>query len=159
MRTLSYRLMTADDLPAVLHNERCGYSHPWSEANIADSLAGSGQNWVALVDETIVGHAFGSVIVDEGHVLNLCVAHSWQRQGVGRQLLNHLHRQLGQEGAKRIFLEVRESNVPARRLYESFGYQPVGIRKGYYPKAGGRENALVLSFDLDLDGQVGAGVL
>lgn len=143
-----FRHMRESDLDAVLKVERGAYSHPWSEASVRNCLGNSQDScWVLLSPEEpeeIIGHAICSVIFDEGHVLNLCIARDWQRLGFGRLLLDHIHDQLQKEGAEKIFLEVRSGNRAAYELYLSRGYRQVGVRKNYYPAAEGREDALVL---------------
>jgi len=86
--------------------------------------------------------------VDEAHVLNLCIDPSSQRLGLGRMLLEHMIMLARAANATIVLLEVRKSNKSAIQLYESQGFQRLGLRKGYYPADGGREDALVLGFDI-----------
>ena len=89
-----------------------------------------------------------SMAVDEAHVLNLCVDPELQRQGLGRRLLHHLIKLARAANATIVLLEVRKSNLPAIRLYDAEGFKRLGIRKNYYPAAGGREDAIVLGYDI-----------
>ena len=79
---------------------------------------------------------------DEGEILNLGVAPAHRRCGVGRALAIATLEQLSAAGVRQVFLEVRESNVAARRLYEALGFREVGRRDGYYRRP--REAAVIL---------------
>jgi [ribosomal protein S18]-alanine N-acetyltransferase len=88
--------------------------------------------------------------VDELHLLNLTVAPAHQGQGHARALLAHLAEAARARKAVQIWLEVRESNERARRLYERWGFESIGQRKGYYPAPHGqREHAVVMRWLLD----------
>jgi ribosomal-protein-alanine N-acetyltransferase len=138
------RPLQLEDLPDVLSNERNGYSFPWSEQSMRSCLDGGYRCWVGLQRGKIVCHGITSLVIDEGHLLNLCVGCRWQGQGLGFAMLNFLITDLETRQASVIFLEVRESNHAARALYAKNRFQVVGIRKGYYPNGGGREDALVM---------------
>ncbi|MDI3258256.1 MAG: ribosomal protein S18-alanine N-acetyltransferase [Sinobacteraceae bacterium] len=147
----SHRLlpMNAGHLPQVLAIERQAYAFPWTEGIFRDCLRAGYSGWV-LCDEndTVLGYALMSLAVDEAHVLNLCVDPACQRQGLGRFMLEHLMKLARASNATIVLLEVRKSNKAAIRLYESCGFQRIGLRRGYYPAEGGREDALVLGLDI-----------
>jgi ribosomal-protein-alanine N-acetyltransferase len=103
---------------------------------------------VVDVSGVIMGHGILSVGAGEGHVLNLCVRDSVRCRGIGRRLLSYLMDAARGSGAQDVFLEVRPSNTSAIRLYQSAGFQQIGIRRGYYQAAGGREDAVVLRLRL-----------
>ena len=77
------------------------------------------------------------------------VAARCQKQGLGARLLRHAMTVGKAARARRVLLEVRRSNASALGLYQHFGFRQVGVRKGYYPADGGREDALVLERDLE----------
>lgn len=84
-------------------------------------------------DGKLVGYAGLAVLPpDEAWVNTLAVRRTAQRQGVGRMLLEALLAQARQRGVHRVLLEVAVNNEPAQRLYEAFGFAPVGVRRGYY---------------------------
>ncbi len=142
------RELTPADLPQVLDIERQGYSHPWSEALFRDCFRPDYRPWALVEADSLLAYAVVAHLVDEAHLLNLCVArHSW-RSGAGRQLLRHLVAQAGHDGMARVLLEVRVSNQAAAELYRSEGFQQIGQRPGYYPGAAGPEDALVLALEL-----------
>jgi ribosomal-protein-alanine N-acetyltransferase len=73
---------------------------------------------------------------DELEILNLAVSPERRRQGLGRRLLQAALRLAAKGGIVNILLEVRAGNAPAVSLYESCGFQRVGLRKGYYADTG-----------------------
>jgi [ribosomal protein S18]-alanine N-acetyltransferase len=80
----------------------------------------------------------------EAHILNLCVNEGYRCRGVGRRLLGSLVERASAAGMADAYLEVRPSNTAAIRLYLSVGFEQVGMRRGYYQAANGREDAAVL---------------
>ncbi|HLY51612.1 MAG TPA: ribosomal protein S18-alanine N-acetyltransferase, partial [Steroidobacteraceae bacterium] len=96
----------------------------------------------------LIGYAVMMIAAGEAHLLNLSIARGRQQRGHGRSLLAHLVRVAREDGARLLFLEVRPSNQAARRLYSANGFEQIGVRRGYYPVAGGREDAWVYSLDL-----------
>jgi len=137
------RPMQPDDVPVVLELESSAYSHPWSEGILRDCLRVGYGCWVCECGDRIVGHVVMSVAVGEAHLLNICVAPSWQGRGLGRRLLRRMLRIARERGTDTMFLEVRASNQGARGLYESEGFSEIGRRRDYYPARRGSEDAIV----------------
>jgi ribosomal-protein-alanine N-acetyltransferase len=162
-RRVAFEPMTEADLETVRAVEVTAYAHPWSRKHFHDSLQ-AGYPAVLLLGEVLPGeqaqavHADGRVLlgylvampgVDEVHLLNITVAPAHQRQGWARFMLDALVLWSRGQQAQWLWLEVRQSNEAARRLYERYGFSQVGLRKGYYP-AGQlrREDAVVMSLNL-----------
>jgi ribosomal-protein-alanine N-acetyltransferase len=101
---------------------------------------------IAEQDGRVVGFACIRTVADEAEILNLAVLPGMRRQGVGRALLQQALRKAWENGARRAFLEVRQSNRPARKLYESLGFSPNGLRTAYYSNP--PEDAVVLACSL-----------
>jgi ribosomal-protein-alanine N-acetyltransferase len=90
-----------------------------------------------------------SVVIDESHILNLCIHPKWQRNGLGNKMIRRLLKIARQHGAETAFLEVRSSNYGALKLYQGLGFVQVGQRKEYYPCPNQvREDAIVMSLEL-----------
>jgi ribosomal-protein-alanine N-acetyltransferase len=100
----------------------------WSE--LADPA--SRHYIVAEIDGGIVGYAGLAAYADEAYVQTLAVAPAHQRSGIGTWLLVELLTEARARGARSVGLEVRADNVTAQRLYARFGFEPVGVRRGYY---------------------------
>ncbi len=143
-----FRPMTVADLPMVASLERASYAFPWNEQVFSDCLRVGYLCVVIDTDDGLVGYAVMSMGAGEAHLLNLCVAESLRRQGVGRRLLLAVLVQARDSGVRDAFLEVRRSNRIAMRLYESIGFRQVGLRRGYYQARDGREDALVFRLEL-----------
>ena len=144
--------MTVRDVDAVVAIEARAYSFPWTRGNFIDSLAaGYAAEVLHVVDAgqvALAGYFVALGGVDELHLLNITVAPEWQGLGLGHRLL-HAVSALGRErDLSQLFLEVRESNHRARALYRRFGFVEFGMRRGYYPAAGGREDAVVMRLGL-----------
>jgi ribosomal-protein-alanine N-acetyltransferase len=142
--------LDASRVPEILDIEWRGYPFPWTEQIVRDSLRHGTVCWGVLnpADE-LLAYAFFSMAVGEAHVLNICVDPAQQGQGIGRYLMQHLLELARSELCTVVLLEVRRSNSAARRLYESLGFNTLGIRKGYYPAAeNSREDALVLGYEI-----------
>ena len=140
--------MTVLDLPMVLTIEAASYPDPWKRKTFEDSLAAHAKGYrcyVLLAEESVVGHAVLTVVVDEAELLNFCLAPDHRRQGRAAVYFDRLLALLQEQSAKKLFLEVRQSNTPARRLYTAAGMREVGVRKNYYPSKEGREDAVVMT--------------
>lgn len=146
------KLVAVDEalLPAMMPIENVAYSHPWSPGNFADALR-SGYHLRALMqDGEVLGYFVAMQVLDEVHLLNITVSPVHQGQGLARELLGALsHWCRHTARAHWLWLEVRESNERARRLYARHGFTQVGTRKKYYPvHQGERETAILMSMPL-----------
>ena len=148
-----------DLLDAVCGVEASAYSHPWTRANFIDSMA-AGYHCQLLVGpaddplgsgggDTVIGYFVAMKGVDEVHLLNITVAPAFQRQGWAPLMLEALAGWSRGLGAQWLWLEVRIGNERALKIYERNGFRRVGVRKGYYPAHGGREDAIVMSLRLN----------
>lgn len=145
---LEFEPMQPDDLDRVMVAETQIYPFPWTRGNFADSLVSGHRAWVARARGQLVGYGVVTITLDEAQLLNISVVPERQGEGLGRQLIDHLMADARACRAARMFLEVRPSNRAGRALYERCGFLQVGLRKGYYPAADGREDALVMARDL-----------
>lgn len=144
------RPMTPASLDGVMALEVEVYPFPWSRGNFADSLASGDTTWTLNRPAgELVGYCIAMAGVAEMHLLNITVAPAFRRQGHARTMLSALVRRCVEAGAKRLWLEVRTSNVQARAAYTRLGFSEMGRRKGYYPApAGSREDAIVMGLDV-----------
>ena len=138
------RDMTQHDVPAVMRIENASYPFPWSEGIFRDCLRVGYVCCVVEIDDILIGYGVMSTGAGEAHILNLCISEPFRARGLGAQVLEHLMEFAVSLGVGEMFLEVRPSNTPAIRLYQSLGFTQIGIRRGYYQAQGGREDAVVL---------------
>ncbi len=145
---IRFRAMVERDLDRVFENELRSYAYPWTRGNFVDCLRERKECRVAEVGSLIVGHGVLGMAAGEGHILNLCIARDQQGHGYGRALLDHLLERAGLVGVEMVFLEVRPSNRVAIELYESAGFNAIGLRRNYYPAAFGHEDAQIMALDM-----------
>lgn len=143
---LDYRPMLASDLPEVAALEQRVYPHPWTHGNFVDSLHSDYPAWVLRdADGALLGYFLLMLVVDEAHLLNVAVEGAIQGQGLGRFLLDQACHCARQHGMASMLLEVRPSNTRALDIYQRYGFEQIGRRKGYYPASNGqREDAIVM---------------
>ena len=96
----------------------------------------------------IIGYYIVQIILDEYHILNICVSKDYQGKGFGKYQLQVIINKAESELMNRILLEVRASNKIAKSLYIKSGFEQIGKRKNYYPIPDGREHAFVLELAL-----------
>ena len=139
--------MTVADLPEVHGIEQASFSVPWpDEAYRSELLANRLASYLVVRADGVDGIiAYGGIwlMVDEAHITTFAVDPAWRRQGVGETLLLALLDLALARHAREATLEVRLSNLPARRLYEKYGFRPVGLRPRYYSDNG--EDALIMT--------------
>ena len=146
--------MVSTDLPKVLETEVLCYPDPWSHQTFADCLSAQTKGYrcyVLLLDEGVIGHAVLALILDEAELLNFCLAPTQQGKGLAADYLDSVLMAMAMQGANKLFLEVRQSNAPARQLYTSAGMQEIGRRKNYYPLLDVREDAILMGMEWQSD--------
>lgn len=138
-----FRSARPADLPRLVRIERASFPLPWSETAFRSVMRREdGRVIVAQRGGSVVGYAVVWFAADEGELGDLAVAPDHRRRGVGRALLEEALEEARVRGADHLFLQVRESNEAALRLYDSAGFRKVGRRRGYYRSPS--EDALVL---------------
>jgi len=151
MPVVEIRAMHDIDVPVVIAIERAGYQFPWSEGIFRDCLRVGYICRVVDIGGDMAGYGIMSVGAGEAHILNVCIREDYRCRGLGRKLMLYLLDRARAAGMYEAFLEVRPSNQVASRLYHSLGFEQVGVRRGYYQAAGGREDACVLRRSLAAD--------
>ncbi len=145
---IEIRPMTDGDVRAVIAIERASYPFPWSEGIFRDCLRVGYYCRIVMLEGAIIGYGVMSAGAGEAHILNVCVREGCRSRGIGRALLEQLLVRAAASGASEAYLEVRPSNAAAIRLYQTLGFEPIGVRRGYYQAVGGREDAVVLKLPL-----------
>lgn len=143
------RSATPADIPAMLQIEQSANSHPWSEGTFNTCFGERYFNAVLLDDnDAIQGFYIGEKVAVEASLFNIGVAPKAQGQGYGQQLMQHFIAQAQDLEALDCWLEVRQSNANAIKLYEKCGFIQTGLRPSYYPAATGREDAILMALPL-----------
>jgi [ribosomal protein S18]-alanine N-acetyltransferase len=137
--------MRVEDIDAVHEVERLSFPVPWPSYAFRQELETNrlARYLLVRVDGDVVAYAGIWLMVDEAHITTFAVRPEWRRQGIGARLLLAVLELAADVGADVATLEVRLSNLPARKLYERFGFRPVGLRPRYYSDNG--EDALIMT--------------
>lgn len=121
------------DLPEVIEIERASFQLPWSESAFRALMRRDDTTlFAARRQGRVVGYAVVWFAAEEGELGDIAVRPQARRAGIGRRLLEAVQRESRRRGARRVFLQVRESNEAARRLYETSNFRESGRRSGYY---------------------------
>lgn len=141
---LDFRKLSESDLLDILTIENQNYEFPWSEQIFRDCIHSSYHCYAVLMYQKFSGYVIVSSVLDEAHLLNICLSKEWQGHGLGRSVFFWLFDECKKMKINKMFLEVRPSNLVALALYNSLGFETIGIRKGYYPATDGREDAIAM---------------
>lgn len=144
MSEVAFRAMTPADLEAVADLTHRADPFGWTLRNFSDAHASGNTLTVLTVDGVTSGIAAVMHVLDESELLEIAVQPAMQGRGYGKALLAQAIALARRNGAVRMFLEVRESNARARKMYTSFGFEETGRRKNYYPTENGREDAILM---------------
>lgn len=144
------RAATSADVEAMADIEAEAFSDPWPRSAFTDLLARThARVMVAVTDRVLAGYCILLSAADEGEIANIAVHREARGLGVGADLLDETMTHATQQGIASVYLEVRVSNSPARGLYESRGFLPVGRRRAYYREP--LEDALILRWERLVD--------
>lgn len=147
-----------DYIAQALVIEKQAQPNPWNEKIIRSCLGRRYINFALTLPQSdqLLAYIFSDHVAGEVSIMNICVSPQYQRQGFAKQLLTHLIAHSQQINADTIWLEVRESNLAARSLYNQLDFNEIAVRKNYYPVIQSnqkkspyhKENAIVMSLHL-----------
>jgi ribosomal-protein-alanine N-acetyltransferase len=137
--------MRLEDLELVHAIERASFKAPWPENAYRSELESNrlAHYLVARAGDDVVGYGGMWLMVDEAHITTFAIHPAWRRRRIGERLLLAFLDLAVDRGAHEATLEVRLSNLAARRLYEKYGFRPVGLRPRYY--SDDHEDALIMT--------------
>jgi ribosomal-protein-alanine N-acetyltransferase len=142
---ITIKPMTKDDVETVVKIEEEAYGkHHWAKSSFYDEMSNNlAKYYVAkTLDGEIVGYAGTWHIIDEGHITTIAVRNDCLRNHIGEAIIHRVIEDCYKNNIKYLTLEVRVSNIPAIKLYEKYGFQSLGSRKGYYQD--NNEDALIM---------------
>ena len=140
---LLIREMRAADVEAVSKIESEAFSMPWSARDFLEMVeADYAYYYVAEADGNLAGCCGIRNMAGEGEITNVVVAADYRKKGIGRKMMEYMLERAKENGMGACTLEVRVSNRPAIRLYESLGFKGEGVRPGFYDKP--KEDALIM---------------
>lgn len=142
--------MVISDLDRVTAIDRASFPTPWPKdafryelVKKRDSICWVAERHIADQAPEVVAFIVVWLVLDEAHIATLAVAPNYHRQGIAQILLASVLMECVGQGAKQALLEVRESNQAAQALYGKFGFETVGLRRGYYQDT--HEDALLMT--------------
>ena len=131
-RTGAVRPMRAEDLESVARLEQTCFSESWSENLLRSGLDNRLDSYLVYEElGTVLGYCVLRTLADEGEIQRIAVDPAFRRQGIARKLMESMAAVARMKGAREVALEVRESNVSARKLYESYGFRQEAVRRDY----------------------------
>ena len=140
---LSIQLMKEKDVDEVLHISNLSLKESWSRESLLKEITNPLAKYFLIKDDkNILGFAGVWIIFDEGHITNVAIPPEYRGKEFGKYLMNSLIEGCKSQKCNSITLEVRESNLPALKLYEKLGFKVAGKRKKYYSDNG--EDALIM---------------
>jgi len=146
LNSFNTRTMTESDLDQIMKIELDIYPHPWTKGIFSDCIKVGYKCYVLEDGIEIIGYSVLSFAVDEVHLLNVSIKENRQNQGLGRELVNRMCDIAKEFKADTMLLEVRPSNYAAVHLYDSLGFNEIGLRENYYPSnSKKREDALIMA--------------
>lgn len=139
------RTLGPGDLDELCRLEALCFTDPWSRDSLAEELDNPLAVYTGLGrGSALLGYVGTRRVLDEWEIVNVAVDPAFRREHLGSRLLEAVLGEARAQGAKQVFLEVRESNAPARGLYEKYGFRPIARRKHYYDHP--VENAIVMAW-------------
>ncbi|WGE65344.1 ribosomal protein S18-alanine N-acetyltransferase [Actinobacillus equuli subsp. equuli] len=142
-------IINESDFDRLFEIEQAAHLVPWSKGTLLNNQGDKYLNLKLTEQDQIVAFAICQTVLDEATLFNIAVDPSFQAKGYGKRLLSALIERLRERGILTLWLEVRESNLAAQKLYDALGFNEVTIRKNYYPTPSGeRENAVVMALYL-----------
>lgn len=144
------RRMTTEDVQQAAQIEKAVFSRPWSAESFAAAVRDDNALFLVAVDsvggnaDTVVGYIGMYVSAPEGEITNVAVAEPLRGRGFGSGLVHAMQQKARELGVNQIFLEVRDSNEAALRVYRAAGFAEIGKRKGFYELP--REDARVMKW-------------
>lgn len=143
---LKIRLWSEADLPLIMDAENACFTDPWTENMITAEYARNDFFGLIAEDEGVfVGYVAATALFEDGEIAKIAVLPDFRGKGFGKLLMDEAFAEFKKRGVERVFLEVREGNVPAVGLYLDCGFQKTRLRKRYYPDG---ENALEMKKEL-----------
>ena len=130
---MEIRRARPDDSTGIELLEGLCFPDPWSKKDIFSYICSeSGMCFTVIEDGKVIGYLIGRIIAPEGEIYRIAIHPDRRCRGIGYRLMSYALKTERGRGLETGFLEVRSKNAPALFLYESYGFERIGERKGYY---------------------------
>ena len=130
---MDIRRSRPDDATEIAEMEKTVFGDPFGQKDIFSYICSdNGMCFTATDDSGVVGYILGTKIPPEAEIYRIAVREDKRQRGIGYRLLSYALKTERGSGVETVFLEVRSKNIPARALYNAYGFKEIGIRKNYY---------------------------
>ena len=130
---MEFRRAVPRDATGISELEDLIFNDAWSYRDIQDLICTEGAMCFAALDgDEVIAYVIGRLIAPEGEIYRIAVRPDKRCRGIGYRLLDYAVKTSKGQGLERLFLEVRSQNIPAIKLYTSYGFKQIGLRRGYY---------------------------
>lgn len=147
MAEYTIRSMNKGDTKQLAELDKICFAVPWSEQSFIDETENELANYIVAADkDTVIGYIGYWKVIDEGHITNVAVNPEYRRKGIASLMLSKIIKAAYADKLYLLTLEVRKSNTAAQKLYEKFGFVPLGERKNYYHSP--TEDAVIMTLML-----------
>jgi ribosomal-protein-alanine N-acetyltransferase len=143
---MKIRKANIQDTYLLAQLEEKAFTVPWREESLIAEIQKQNSYYIVCEKEgKILGYAGMWILLDEGEIARIAVQPSFREKGIGTLLTEHLLYYAQSQNVQNVFLEVRESNIAARKIYQKAGFKEIGIRKKYYTLP--TENAIIMQYN------------
>lgn len=140
---MQIELTIIENIDEMLKIEKKSFVSHWNKQIFIDELSAENGYYLSAIENCkIIGYTGMRFVLDEGHITTLAVHPKFRKKGIGYQLIAKLMEEAKAKGIKKLFLEVRQSNIFAQKLYKKLGFKVIDRRREYYQNP--REDALVM---------------
>jgi len=145
IKEITIEKLTESDLDEVVKIEKDTFAKPWSKTDFINELQFSfSRFYIVKYKNKIIGYGGYRVFEDTAEIVNIAISKDFRRKSIGKKLLEFLINEIKDEKIKKIYLEVKEDNIPAINLYTNFRFKIIYRRRNYY----GNKDAFVMEKDL-----------
>lgn len=148
---IKFELLSKENIDGVWELEKICFDTPWTYKMFESEIDNNISVYIVGIDEEngeVVAYAGVWLMYDYGDITNIAVHPDYRREGIARKMLDTMINICKEKKIERLFLEVKESNISAIKLYESFGFETDGVRKRYYQN---KYDAYLMSLELTKD--------
>jgi [ribosomal protein S18]-alanine N-acetyltransferase len=147
---MNFEPATLANIDEMLKIEKKSFASHWNRQTFVDELSSDNGCYIVVKGldrgkEAILGYTGFRYVLDEAHITTLAVHHKFRKKGIGSLLIEQLVKDARRRGLKKLFLEVRQSNIPAQKIYTKMGFKVLDRRREYYQHP--VEDALVMQND------------
>ena len=149
---MDFRRSIPADATGIADMEDIIFNDSWSYRDIQDLICTEGAMCFTAVDDgKVVAYVLGRLIAPEGEIYRVAVTPEKRGRGIGYRLLDYAVKTSKGQGLERLFLEVRSQNTPAIKLYTSYGFKKIGVRRNYYKNPTDDAIVMLRANPLDLE--------